>query len=234
MQVMSAFHARAGEQVASLEADLSAAVAAFGQLAAYVNGAANASVSDPQAFFTVLITFARDLDIAHKEIISAGKMVRDDSLHALCNATRVSDICPEALGVCTRMPSSMSSAVKYLLGSHCFKFCLYACWGCLANLCIVRAYAGSSADRETREAGQEAGGPWQAAAPTPARQDAEPCARLPTSPPGGPKRPPHRKGEIGLFPFPGSFTCDGGMPHVQSDITYRSFMLFLHSCILHQ
>ncbi|BDA49172.1 probable disheveled-associated activator of morphogenesis 1 at N-terminal half [Coccomyxa sp. Obi] len=70
-QVMSGFQASAAERVTRLEQELAAAVAAFGQLAAYVNGTAKASVSDPQAFFTVLITFARDLDIAHSEIAAA-------------------------------------------------------------------------------------------------------------------------------------------------------------------
>ncbi|CAL8464050.1 g3585 [Coccomyxa elongata] len=70
-QVMSGFQASAAERVTRLEQELAAAVAAFGQLAAYVNGTAKASVSDPQAFFTVLITFARDLDIAHSEVVAA-------------------------------------------------------------------------------------------------------------------------------------------------------------------
>lgn len=73
---MSGFQASAAERVARLEQELAAAVAAFGQLAAYVNGTAKASVSDPQAFFTVLITFARDLDIAHSEIVAADEKVR--------------------------------------------------------------------------------------------------------------------------------------------------------------
>ncbi len=83
MQVMIAFHKRAEKKVASLEADLAAAVAAFGQLAAYVNGTAKASVSDPQAFFTVLITFARDLDIAHSEVTTAEQKVLDLALARL-------------------------------------------------------------------------------------------------------------------------------------------------------
>ncbi len=73
---MSGFQASAAERVTRLEQELAAAVAAFGQLAAYVNGTAKASVSAPQAFFTVLITFARDLDIAHSEVVAADEKVR--------------------------------------------------------------------------------------------------------------------------------------------------------------
>lgn len=80
-QVMSAFHSSAEERVARLEAELAAAVAGFAQLAAYVNGSARSSVSDPQAFFTVLITFARDLDIAHAENTAADQRVRSAASH---------------------------------------------------------------------------------------------------------------------------------------------------------
>lgn len=74
-QEMRAFHAEADLSVGSLKAALAAGQEQFGLLAAYVNGAAKTSVSDPQAFFAMLLTFARDLDNAHRDNLAADEQV---------------------------------------------------------------------------------------------------------------------------------------------------------------
>ena len=74
-QEMRAFHAEADLSIEKLQLQLASAQEQFAQLAAYVNGAAKTSVSDPQAFFTMLLTFARDLDSAHRDNLAADEQV---------------------------------------------------------------------------------------------------------------------------------------------------------------
>ena len=75
LQVMGAFQARAEEALQAAEAELSAAKERFAELAAYVNGAANAALADPQALFAVLATMAADLDAAHADNLVAAEKV---------------------------------------------------------------------------------------------------------------------------------------------------------------
>ncbi len=72
---MKAFHAEADLSIAKLRQQLASAQEHFAELAAYVNGAAKTSVSDPQAFFAMLLTFARDLDSAHRDNQAADEEV---------------------------------------------------------------------------------------------------------------------------------------------------------------
>ena len=72
---MRAFHAEADLSIEKLKLQLASAQEQFAQLAAYVNGAAKTSVSDPQAFFAMLLTFARDLDSAHRDNLAADEQV---------------------------------------------------------------------------------------------------------------------------------------------------------------
>ena len=72
---MKAFHAEADLSIAKLTQQLASAQELFAELAAYVNGAAKTSVSDPQAFFAMLLTFARDLDSAHRDTQAADEEV---------------------------------------------------------------------------------------------------------------------------------------------------------------
>lgn len=74
-QEMKAFHAEADLSIEKLKLQLASAQEQFAQLAAYVNGAAKTSVSDPQAFFAMLLTFARDLDSAHRDNVAADEQV---------------------------------------------------------------------------------------------------------------------------------------------------------------
>ena len=76
LQEMKAFHAEADLSIAKLRQQLASAQEHFAELAAYVNGAAKTSVSDPQAFFAMLLTFARDLDSAHRDNLAADEEVR--------------------------------------------------------------------------------------------------------------------------------------------------------------
>lgn len=75
LQEMKAFHAEADLSIEKLRMQLASAQEQFAQLAAYVNGAAKTSVSDPQAFFAMLLTFARDLDSAHRDNLAADEQV---------------------------------------------------------------------------------------------------------------------------------------------------------------
>lgn len=75
VQEMRAFHAEAQLSIDKLQLDLASALEQFAQLAAYVNGAAKTSVSDPQAFYSMLLTFARDLDAAHRDNLAADEQV---------------------------------------------------------------------------------------------------------------------------------------------------------------
>ena len=68
---MKAFHAEADLSIAKLTQQLNSAQEHFAELAAYVNGTAKTSVSDPQAFYAMLLTFARDLDNAHRDNLAA-------------------------------------------------------------------------------------------------------------------------------------------------------------------
>ena len=72
---MKAFHAEADLSIEKLRLQLASAQEQFAHLAAYVNGAAKTSVSDPQAFFAMLLTFARDLDSAHRDNLAADEQV---------------------------------------------------------------------------------------------------------------------------------------------------------------
>ena len=76
---MRAFHAEAELSIEKLRLQLAAAQEQFAQLAAYVNGAAKTSVSEPQAFFAMLLTFARDLDSAHMDNLAADEQVSSQS-----------------------------------------------------------------------------------------------------------------------------------------------------------
>lgn len=68
---MTSFHEVADARLLRLENELEVANGQFEQLATYVNGAAKSSVTDPQAFFTMLSTFAKDLDTAHADNLAA-------------------------------------------------------------------------------------------------------------------------------------------------------------------
>jgi hypothetical protein len=72
---MTNFHEVADARLLRLENELVAAKSQFQELAAYVNGAAKSSVSDPQAFFSMLYTFAKDLDAAHADNTAADEKV---------------------------------------------------------------------------------------------------------------------------------------------------------------
>ncbi len=82
VQEMRVFHAEAKLCIEKLQLDLASALEQFAQLAAYVNGAAKTSVSDPQAFFSMLLTFARDLDAAHRDNLAADEQVSCFFCHA--------------------------------------------------------------------------------------------------------------------------------------------------------
>jgi len=83
-QEMKAFHAEADLSIEKLKLQLAQAQEQFAQLAAYVNGAAKTSVSDPQAFFAMLLTFARDLDTAHRDNGAADEQVCHTNLLCAC------------------------------------------------------------------------------------------------------------------------------------------------------
>lgn len=71
-----AFLVSAGSEIDRLESSLKSSAEAFKQLAAYINGAANAKMPDPQSFFTLLSSFAIDLDLAHDENCEVDAAVR--------------------------------------------------------------------------------------------------------------------------------------------------------------
>ena len=78
--------------IEKLQLDLASALEHFAQLAAYVNGAAKTSVSEPQAFFSMLLTFARDLDAAHRDNLAA-----DEQVCFFCHASAIT-LCSLLLG----------------------------------------------------------------------------------------------------------------------------------------
>ena len=107
---MKAFHAEADLSIEKLKLQLASAQEQFAQLAAYVNGAAKTSVSDPQAFFAMLLTFARDLDSAHRDNLAADEQVPLRYAAALwkrCSSCRQFDVVQEGL---------LGSFISYMAG----------------------------------------------------------------------------------------------------------------------
>lgn len=74
-QATQQFLETAGSEVERLDTSLKSSAEAFKQLAAYINGAANAKMPDPQSFFTLLSSFASDLDTAHDENLQVDAQV---------------------------------------------------------------------------------------------------------------------------------------------------------------
>ena len=84
LQEMKAFHAEADLSIVKLRQQLASAQEQFAELAAYVNGAAKTSVVDAQAFFAMLLTFARDLDSAHRDNLAADEEVCSPHMSLSC------------------------------------------------------------------------------------------------------------------------------------------------------
>jgi hypothetical protein len=83
LQAAQTFLVSAGSEVDRLQSSLKSSAESFKQLAAYINGAANAKMPDPQSFFTLLSSFANDLDVAHDDNCDVDAAVRwpDCSMH---------------------------------------------------------------------------------------------------------------------------------------------------------